>query len=149
MNIEHRRSKRILDYLPLEVHALAAQGGPPIAGPFSGRIIDISRHGACLLMTQVFRNNFHIFHSTRESSETLLQLTINHPPDLNHCVLTAVPIWLNLFRQQEIRAFTMGIEFTENSEGSQMKEVLKALQHNQENRGSWWREHCKIWRQEK
>ncbi len=146
MSFEHRRSKRIIDYLPLEVYAVCGKNGsPPIAGPFSGRIIDISTHGACLLMTQVFRNGFHIFHSTRESSETVLQLTIDLPPKINNYILRAEPIWLDLFRQQEIRAFKMGIEFRRDPESGPSKELLKALQENQEKRGGWWLEHCKVW----
>jgi hypothetical protein len=145
MSVEYRRSKRIIDYLPLEVHAVQGQDNQPIAGPFSGRIIDISTHGACLLMTQVFHNGFHIFHSTRDTSDAFLQLTINHPPDLNDLRLTAVPVWLDLFRQQEIRAFKMGIEFTENPEARQMQELRKALQKNQGTRAGWWLAHCKIW----
>ncbi len=145
MSVEHRRSKRIIDYLPLEVHAVDGQDRQILAGPFSGRIIDISSNGACLLMTQVFRNGFHIFHSTRETSDALLQLTINHPPDITNCVLTAVPVWMDLFRQKEISAFKMGIEFTEDPEANQMKELLRALQENQEKRGGWWMRHCKIW----
>ncbi|MBV5316841.1 MAG: PilZ domain-containing protein [Desulfobulbaceae bacterium] len=145
MSVEYRRSKRIIDYIPLEVYAVQGKDRQPIAGPFSGRIIDISTHGACLLMTQVFYNGFHIFHSTRDTSDSLLQLTINQPPDLNDCQLTAVPVWLDLFRQQEIRAFKMGIDFTESPEAQQMKDLQKALQENQETRAGWWLAHCKIW----
>src|SRR5674476_652706 len=86
MSIEHRRSERIIDYLPLEVHAVSGSDGQPIAGPFSGSIIDISAHGACLLMPQVFHNGFHLFYSTRDTSNTVLQLTINHPPDIINCI---------------------------------------------------------------
>jgi hypothetical protein len=144
MSIENRRSERITDYLPLKVHAVQGTNEPPLAGPFSGRIIDISPHGACLLMTQVLRNGFHIFHSTRETDGILLQLTINDPPDLNHCILTAAPIWLGFFQQQEIRAYKMGIEFTQDPKINQTKELWKAIEKNQKKRGNWWQEHCKI-----
>ncbi len=149
MSIESRRSKRIIEYLPLEVYAVQGQDNQPIAGPFSGRIIDISTHGACLLMTQVFLNNFHIFHSTRDTNNTFLQLVINHPPDIDNCRLNAVPIWLDLFRQQEIRAFKMGIDFTENPEARQMQDLQKALQENQATRANWWQTHCKIWQKKR
>lgn len=143
MNVEQRKSERIIDYLPIEVHAVSGEDNVSIAGPFSGSIIDISRHGACLLMTQVFHNGFHLFYSTRDTSNTVLQVTINHPPDINNCHLNAVPIWMDLFRQQEIRAFKMGIEFTGNLEMNQMKKLQKALQKNQEQRAGWWTRHCK------
>ena len=146
MSVEHRRSERSIDYLPIEVHAVDARNGQLIAGPFTGSIIDISSHGACLLMTQVFHQGFHLFYSTRDTSNTVLQITINHPPDVSNCIFTATPVWMDLFRQQEIRAFKMGIEFTENPEVNQIKKLLKALQKNQEKRAGWWMKHYNNWR---
>lgn len=144
MNVEHRRSERIADFLPLDVHVVSKKDGQVIAGPFSGRIIDISPHGACLLMTQVVRNAFHVFHSTRDADDALLRLTINHPPDIHPYTLTALPVWMDLFRQQEISAFKMGVEFTEDPEKEQMQEMRSALHTNQEQRGSWWQRHCRL-----
>lgn len=144
MITENRRSARTADYLPVEVHAVNEHEGSSIAGPFPASIIDISRHGACLLMPQIFLNGFHIFHSTRENDDTLLRLTISDPPELRHVVLTAVPIWMDLFRQEEIRAFKMGVEFTDTPEANQMKELEKTLKKDQEQRKSWWRKHCKL-----
>jgi len=147
MSIEHRRSPRLIDYLPLEVYAVKARGSLAVAGPFSGRIIDISTHGACLLMTQVFHHGFHIFHSTRDADDTLLQLQIKELPELDPCPLLAVPVWLDLFRQQEIRAFKMGIEFVDGPEGQAMKELQRALKKNQPQRAGWWQAHGWIWEQ--
>lgn len=143
MNVEHRRSERIIDFLPLDVHVVI-KDGQIIAGPFSGRIIDISRHGACLLMTQVMQNDFHVFHSTRDTDDALLRLTIDHPPDINPCTFTALPVWMDLFRQQEISAFKMGVEFAEDPEKEQMREIRAALHINQEQRGNWWQRHCRL-----
>jgi hypothetical protein len=146
MSVEQRKSERIIDYLPIEVHTVDGTDTQLIAGPFSGSIIDISSHGACLLMTQVFHNGFHLFYSTRDTSNAMLQITIKQPPGCNTYILTAVPIWMDLFRQDEIRAFKMGIEFTGNPEVNQIKELQKALQTNQEQRAGWWMRHCKNWR---
>ena len=104
MDFETRRSQRILDYLPLEVRVVGKQDSRILAAPFSGRIIVLSAHGACLLMSQVMHNNFHVFHSTREVDDCVLQLMIDHPPDLNQCMLLAQPVWVGLGRQEEIRA---------------------------------------------
>jgi len=87
MTIENRRSERIIDFLPLEVHVVDLNNGQVIAGPFSGRIIDISAHGACLLMTQIMHDGFHVFHSTRDADNTALRLTIDQPPDIDPCSL--------------------------------------------------------------
>ncbi len=144
MNVEHRRSERIADFLPLEVHVVDQKDDQILAGPFSGRIIDISAHGACLLMTQIMHNDFHVFYSTRDTDNAVLRLTIDHPPDINLCTLNALPVWMDVFRQQEIRAFKMGVEFTEDPEKNQMREMQATLRNNQEQRGNWWQRHCRI-----
>jgi hypothetical protein len=138
---ELRRSKRITDYLPIVVTAKNGSTGEQLAGPFSGRIIDVSEYGACLLMSQVMQNNFHVFHSTREDDSWLLQLTMNIPPDNISFTITARPVWLDLFRQDQIRAFKMGIEFMTNPEGNQMKRLQKAIKAQQKKRSNWWTAH--------
>ena len=143
MNIDHRRSPRNIDYLPLEVHVVQAEGRV-VAGPFSGRIIDISGHGACLLMSQIIRSGFHLFLSTRDNKETFLQLTISNLEDFDRFIMLARPVWMADFQQQGIRAFKMGVCFAGNPEEHGMKELLKAIQENQAQRGHWWKTHCKM-----
>ena len=141
MNTELRRSKRITDYLPVTVTAKNGATGALLSGPFSGRIIDMSEHGACLLMSQVMRNAYHIFHSTREDDSRLLQLTMDIPPDNVKFSIAARPVWMDLFRQDQIRAFKMGVDFMTHPEGDQMKRLRKAMKIQQQKRGSWWSAH--------
>ncbi len=143
MSADSRRSPRLSDYLPLEVQVVHQDDNILVAGPFAGRIIDISHHGACLLMSQVMQNTFHVFHSTRENDSTLLELCISLPPDLDQFHLNARPIWFDLFDQGEIRAFKMGVEFTENTDKARMRELQKAIRINQPHRASWWQLHCR------
>ena len=138
MTVEHRRSARITDFLPLEVHVLKKDNAQVLAGPFAGRIIDISMHGACLLMSQVFRDGFHLFHTTRDNDAALLRLTFNQPPDLAGLSLIAMPIWMDLYRLREISAFKMGVNFLENPEAQQMKELQRTIRENQQQRANWW-----------
>ncbi len=111
-----------------------------MAGPFSSRIIDISATGACLLISQVMLNGYHVFHSTREDDSLFLQLTFNLPPDIIDLSIAARPVWMNLYRQDEIRAFKMGVEFMTNPDGKQMKQLLNALTKKQKKRAAWWSE---------
>ena len=141
MITELRRSKRITDYLPILVNAKNGATGRRLAGPFSGRIIDISEHGACLLMSQVMQNSYHVFHSTREDERRILQLTINVPPENEPFTITAQPVWLDLFRRDKIRAFKMGIEFLVSPGGKQIKYLKKAMEQQQKKRGAWWNSH--------
>lgn len=144
MDSNLRRSKRKIDYLPIVVNGVDSDKDEIIAGPFSGRIIDISANGACLLMTQVMRNNYHIFHSTREKNSNQLQLNIAIPPEIaTPIVINAFPIWLSIFRKNEISAFKMGIEFILSPEDQQMKKLQQAMLHHQKKRGNWWTESSK------
>jgi len=143
MAIEHRRSERLADFLPLEIRVVHASDGRELAGPFSGRIIDISAHGVCLLMTQIMIRAFHVFHSTRDAQNAVLQLIIDQPPEFGRHVLIGRPVWMRIFRQDEIRAFKMGVEFIETPEAKQIREALANLCKNQETRGSWWKKHCR------
>ncbi len=138
MITELRVAKRHIDYLPIRVTAKNGVSGKTVAGPLSGRIIDISTTGACLLMTQVMSSSYHIFHSTREDDSFFLELLINLPPDITDLALAARPIWMNLYHQDEIRAFKMGVEFLANPEGKQVKQLMSALARQQKKRAAWW-----------
>ena len=125
-------TKRIItDYIPIEVTAQNEITGKLTAGPFAARIINISAAGSCLLMDQVMIRGYHIFHSTREDDARFLQLTINLPPDIVDYTVAARPIWMNLFRQNDIRAFKMGVKFLINNDKQKIKHLLAAIiRHN-------------------
>lgn len=142
---EHRRTKRITDYLPITVTVTNSTAGTITAGPFSGRIIDISTQGACLLMTQIIQNNFHIFHTTKEDSNRLFQLSVNIPPDNILFSITALPVWMDVFQQDQIRAFKIGVEFTTSPKEEQMMRLQKVIKIQQEQRAKWWSSHTDAW----
>jgi len=133
-----RRSKRFTDFLPISVSAVSGTDKSVLAGPFSGRIIDISRHGACLLMTQVLLKTYHVFHSTKENDSNYLHLRINIPPDLVNFTLPAVPVWLSPFVLDEIKVFRMGVEFLLNPDGEQVQRLEKVMQKKQAERDQLW-----------
>ncbi len=138
MTIDKRRSKREPDYLPIAIHAVNGESGAIVAGPFSTRIIDISEHGACLLVTQVMQGTFHIFHSTTENKAYRLQLTIDLPPDLDKVTIAAKPIWMNLFRHQKVCAYKLGVEFYDDPKKLPMGKIRTILRQGSNNRKTWW-----------
>lgn len=142
MVIDQRKSVRNPDYLPVTVNAINSVDGALLAGPFSSRIIDISCHGACLLTTQIIKDRYHIFHTVQDHASHLLELTINLPPDLIDYTIHARPVWMNVFRQQEISAFKLGIEFIESLEGKKMRNIETSLMKGQAKRGNWWSRVC-------
>lgn len=138
MNTDLRRSKRYNDFLPIAVNALPDGDASKSIGPFSGRIIDISRHGACLLMTQVLQRTYHVYHSTRENEESILELHINIPPELRNLSIPCRPVWISPFQIEEIKAFRMGVDFLINPEGEKMQKLEKELMKKQRERDELW-----------
>ena len=133
-----RRSKRFTDFLPISVSAVSEADTTTVAGPFSGRIIDISRHGACLLMTQVLLKTYHVFHSTLENDAHRLHLHINIPPDLVNFTLPAKPVWLRPFVLDDIKVFRMGVEFLLSPDGEQVQRLERIMQKKQAERDQLW-----------
>ncbi|MCL7488562.1 MAG: PilZ domain-containing protein [Desulfobulbaceae bacterium] len=138
MNTDLRRSKRYADFLPISVFAVPGGESGETVGPFSGRIIDISRHGACLLMTQVLQRNYHVYHSTMDNEESILELHINIPPELCNLVIPCRPVWINPFQIEEIKAFRMGVNFLLSPEGEKMQRLEKELMKKQKDRDELW-----------
>ncbi|HBI15645.1 MAG TPA: hypothetical protein DDY20_09060 [Desulfobulbaceae bacterium] len=138
MITELRRSKRYNDFLPISVCALSGPDKNIISGPFSGRIVDISRHGACLLMTQVMLGGYHVFHSTMENDSRILQIQINIPPDLVNITLPSLPVWIKPYDLDEIKAFRLGVNFLVDPEGEQMQRLEQVMRRNEAQRNDLW-----------
>lgn len=120
MTHETRKSKRYNRFLPIGVQALDCSTSEVIIGPFPGRIINISRHGACLLLSQIATNSFHMFHSIKESDTMCMQLKINIQPEIINCKIPGQPVWMDSFHEGDIRAYKIGIEFTCDAETDAM-----------------------------
>ena len=111
MNADPRRSPRYADFLPITVTVGAPPDETRLAGPFSARIVDISNHGACLLLPQVLLHSFHIFHTTRENEAAALLLQIKLPHQNNSVLITGRPVWLRTEDSGGIKIFRMGVDF--------------------------------------
>ncbi|MDH3329803.1 MAG: hypothetical protein OEM01_11260, partial [Desulfobulbaceae bacterium] len=100
--------------------------------------VDISKNGACLLMTQVLLKTYHIFHSTREDDSSFLQLHINLPPELVDFIIPARPVWFGSFDIEDIKAYRMGVDFLINPDGEQMKKLENVMMKKQKERDELW-----------
>ncbi|WP_339135558.1 MAG: hypothetical protein WGN25_18240 [Candidatus Electrothrix sp. GW3-4] len=122
------QTKTLGNCFPIEITAQHAGSGKVMAGPLRGRLFDLSKNDACLLMSQIMDETYHLFYSTQENDLLFLNLFFDLPsaPD-EHVKLTALPLWFNIFQQGQIRNFVMGVEFTRNLEEKTMKELLKGV----------------------
>lgn len=124
---ELRRSTRYTDFLPIGVTALKSDDHSRIAGPLSARIVDISNHGACLMLTQVMDHSFHIFHSTREDESFVLALKITNPALPDTVEILSLPIWMNSTKMDDIKVFKMGVEFTDSIDSNTLSAINKLI----------------------
>jgi len=124
---ELRRSKRYADFLPIFVSVCRKDDQEKVAGPFSARIVDVSNHGACVLLTQVMLQSFHIFHSTREDESTCLVLHINVSPEEGDIGIEAKPVWLNATKIDDIKVFKMGVDFLEKIDDTQLRTINRMI----------------------
>ena len=127
MNSDMRRSKRYNDFIAINVVAQNGVNGSRVAGPFSGRIINISRHGACLLMSLGVLESYEVYSKTYQNDSSYLEIQGSIPPDLEKFRLTARPVWTDPFIMDDIRAFKMGVEFMVNPDGEQMNCIIEAV----------------------
>jgi len=111
MKDEARRSTRYPDFVPVSVFVLQKGENKVLAGPYPGTIIDICSYGACLLMSRVIRDTFHVFHSTRKNKSAYLQVKIESHPLLAGKRVYARPVWLNTFQREDFQERMIGIEF--------------------------------------
>jgi hypothetical protein len=138
MITELRRSRRNSDFLPLKVTTRDGVDNSVKAGPFSGRILNLSHHGACLLMSQVIIGAFHVFYSTLENDSFYLLLEIPIPPTMELHTINARPVWLDSYRRDSVRAFKMGVDFITSPEGRQMALLQEAIKLQQNARANRW-----------
>ena len=120
-----RRSKRYADFLPISL--TVRRGRQQISGPYSARITDISHHGACLLLTKVMKDSFHVFHSTREDDAQALQLVFRISGDAEDITVDARPVWLDSTQMDDMKVFKMGVDFIEKLDVSSLKVLSKRV----------------------
>ncbi|MCI5138189.1 MAG: hypothetical protein D3922_07185 [Candidatus Electrothrix sp. AR1] len=112
-------------YLPIEITAQHAGTGKIMAGPLRGKLFDLSKNEACLLMSEIMDDTYHLFYSTQEDNLLFLNIFFDLPPALDeHFKMTAIPLWFNIFQQGQNRNFIMGVEFTPNIEEKIMRKLL-------------------------
>jgi len=122
-----RRSDRHEDFLPIFVSVRRNDDDSPVGGRFSARIVDVSNHGACLLLTQVMMQSYHIFHSTREDEFTDLVLHLNLPARQDPIEIVAQPVWLNATKVDDIKVFKMGVDFLDPLDNDLLRTINKLI----------------------
>ena len=124
MNTELRRSKRYDDFLAVSVIARNRTNGNREVGPFAGRIINISRHGVCLLMSLGVLDSYNVYRSTHKNDSMHLEIQGSIPYETDNFTLSARSIWMDPFVLDDIRAFKMGVHFISCDDSNQSDDII-------------------------
>ena len=127
MNSDLRRSKRFNDFIPVTVAAQNGVNGTRVAGPFGGRIINLSRNGACLLMSLGMLDAYSVYCSTARNPSSFLEIQGSVAFENEPFRLSARPVWTDPFIMDGLRAFKMGVDFLVNPEGEQMNILIEQI----------------------
>ena len=123
MNTELRRSKRYNDFLAVSVLARNEENGTKEVGPFAGRIINISKNGACLLMSLGVLDSYNVYRSTYKNDLLHLEIQGDIPSRKENFTISGNPVWMDPIVIDDIRAFKMGVDFA-SGEDSQLSEYI-------------------------
>lgn len=127
MNTDLRRAKRFNDFIAVSVLAKNKEDGNKKVGPFAGRIVNISKHGACLLMSLGVLDSYDVYRSTYKNDEMHLEVEGKIPPGLENFSLSGHPVWMDPFVLDDIRAFKMGVEFKAEADHEQSNEIIASI----------------------
>lgn len=72
-------------------------------------------------------STFHLYYSTKETPASFLQLTINIQPEIIDCKILGQPVWMDVFREGDIRAFKIGVEFLVNADDEEMLHLEQVI----------------------
>lgn len=127
MNSELRRSKRYNDFIAVSVVAHNGINRTKEAGPFSGRIINISRHGACLLMSLGVLDAYQVFSLTQKNDSSFVEIQGTIGSEISSFKLPGRPIWADPIVIDDIRAFKMGVDFMMNPHSDMLNNIIGSL----------------------
>lgn len=125
---ELRRSHRYSDFLPISICIRKKEDLSLVAGPLSARIIDVSNHGACLVLTKVVVQSYHIFHSPKGDDSVVLGLDITLPSVKKPIEILSHPVWMNTSSLDDIKIFKLGVDFTSEIDDELMLLINKYIQ---------------------
>ena len=116
MGREKRQSKRHSIVFNATLYLCEGHNGPPKSKPIHCQIINLSRHGAGLITSQIIVDNQHLFFASLDSDDSILHLQLEIPKsdDSSASLTLAVrPVWFDRILDREPKPFKIGVEFFE------------------------------------
>ena len=121
MNTDLRRSKRFADFFPVTITAQNQSIESTFAEPYTARVINISRHGACLLLSMKTSDSSELLRSASSATNISIEIINSAQEPEQNMTLTGHPVWMDSFALDDLQAMKMGIEFTSDTLDQQPK----------------------------
>ncbi len=98
-----------------------------LPGKCEGNLVNLSREGACVVLSQMFLEGRHLFFSTLNNEHYHLVLFIKNPQTANEAfAIPARSIWMDSCQYNQGPAFKMGVSFHQSQ-----KQLFKLIKENQ------------------
>jgi hypothetical protein len=126
MDLFNRLRQRISIEIPVDVFLQNKTTGKISSRHVNGTLINLSKVGACIIITKVILDGSHLFFTSLEQAENNLFLKdISINDDVSCLVATAV--WMDICTYNQQPSFKMGIKFQEHQK--ELYTTLKAKSH--------------------
>lgn len=112
--MELRRSKRLNEFFPVTITDWNIPLDFNQTESCPGRIINISRHGVCLLLPMKTSESLQVG-APGKAVRISLELEQDTSSTNNKITLTGYPVWMDFFMLDDLRAIKIGIKFTPES----------------------------------
>lgn len=120
---ERRKSKRHPCTAKIGIFLAQGEQGVQASATLSGNLIDLSLHGAGLILPQILDHQTHLAYAAMESKELILHLELYHGEDKKIIVPTK-PAWFNRSLSEHLTPFRLGVEFIQHLLPEQIKLII-------------------------
>lgn len=128
MSTDQRHEQRHKEFIPVSVTALDTGKGRRQSGPLGCRLINISRHGACLLMSAAAAGVEGLTATSANGKNSLLEIRGALPGDETPFTLSARAVWSSPMIIDDMQGWQMGVQFADQLEEGQIQALAAFFQ---------------------
>ena len=109
--------------------------------PVTGKMIDFSRHGACLLPDEILYGCQHIFTSTQHNKDFIVKLKFILDDQNNSLIIYGNSAWYNqsYFDKADKVQFKLGIEFLKDQDQDTLQKFYVKMANHEGAREGWFK----------
>lgn len=137
---DRRRDLRVTGEMTISLVLRQGPGGPVLAGPSPGRLVNISALGASLRISRIFTDNHHLFYAPQENPAHILYLEFILAEEAGGSIPVPVrPVWFDRLAEEETAPFVMGVEFLFSEGDEQLRRLIGEVAERHREGGNWLR----------